>query len=402
MKKTLRRRRRPGRHHLLIALLFLTGALPSEASEYLAQGHFVIHDGKNLTTDVETNVTAAEGGFSVWVKNCNWLMRWTQSNEPFDYQECGTDGRYVYSIYSVEQRALQRRREGRPLANEFIGTVEDGSIPNPGTTRLANVLWWTLASGCYLSTNTDVRFPPIRYMDLPQDAYLWYANQKMAALVERDTKSPFLPSRVVFMDDGLEIGWPGLEPPDAAAWKQLQETRRLSPYENGFTNCVLSVLNYTNLAAGKFPVSAVLRTYAPVPHARTAADLDWRRHLLITVTNLQTENLDIRTTVPRVPGNMFLADARFIKDKPVVMTFGYITPGEWPSEAQAKQTQSYREAREASLRAFENAGITIDLRARKRALILGLFILFSALALVYSVKKLSRNAKSTVTQQRKK
>jgi RNA polymerase sigma factor (sigma-70 family) len=152
----------------------------------------------SFTVDVAhaaPNHSHIDGTFSVSCKDGQWIIRSKRSDQPTDYEEDGHDGRYVYSLTSMETWAKNRREAGQQVgANTMEGEVTPGRFPF-NSPEINRVLWLLYASGSYLSEMHLIkRLPPIASFS-GRHAYL-YGFQQPATWRVTGT-SPPLPTFAV-------------------------------------------------------------------------------------------------------------------------------------------------------------------------------------------------------------
>jgi hypothetical protein len=308
--------------------------------DYKVEGAFTIeesHDLYNSGYDPKT----ITGNFSIVVKGGLWKLRWSQSNEEIDYQEVGTDGANLYTVRSVAGFVHhQEQVSGKHSANELTGRVDEGYLPNPGTSPVAPVLWWTFASASYLDTNSGPRFAPIWYPEILYSAALHTMGIELPAQVVRASSPPGLPHTVVFSDDGIKREWRN---PNSALWLlPMEQSNRPKPFDKGFTNCILQVLSSTNWGGYEIPIQSEVRTFSPKPKAKVATDLECRCHYSVFVTNI-VKAADEISTVPQVDSAIYTADWRFANLQPQVIGVGYLAK-KWLSDDEVRRLPLYTNA----------------------------------------------------------
>ena len=302
-------------------------------------GIFTVTQSRDLN-DSKKPVETINGFFSFLIKDCRWKVRWSQSNEPFDYQEMGTDGTNVYTLRSAESLVQKLRKEGKKIPNELNGEITQGNIPNPGVAHVIPGLWWVFASACYLDADSGPLYTPIYYNELTYAKSLHVLKVYQPAQIVRNAREPRLPRSVIFMDSGVKNDW---RTPASALWLPMESTARKIPYDKGFTNCVLQVLSYTNLNSLELPSAAEIRIFAPKVDGKKSDDLEWRKLYSITTTNVAIADSEIET-VPQVAGTILAGDLRFANRKPRVLDLGYFAEKKWLDDSHVMKLQAYEKA----------------------------------------------------------
>ncbi len=346
------------------ALLLIGGLTALALSGNQGEGRFSMLGSKPLSrAAAELSVTGSftidaahappahshvDGTFSVSCKDGQWIIRSKRSDQTTDYEEDGQDGRYVYSLTSMEAWAKSRREAGLQVGvNTMEGEITPGRFPF-NSPEMNRVLWLLYASSSYLSEMHLIkRLPPIASFS-GRHAYL-YGFQQPATWRLAGT-SPPLPAFVVIYDDGRLRYWEDegegfmTGPPLERNWR--------APYDKGFTNAVLTVESFSEQGSHRIPQKATFSVYMPKPDGTNAQDLQ-----LCTRFSICASNVCFHTAVtdfkPEVRGSVLVADRRFERDKPPIYVFSYLADKRWLSDAEARQRPEF-------LRSKQDQAITVS------------------------------------------
>src|ERR1035437_1323656 len=168
--------------------------------------------------------------FGVTVDGCQWLIKTTNRNPQGVVLArwetgCTNDGQIFRATYYPTNPK-----------SHIMAVVESNAIPSACDDNVSQYLLLMLASGCYLDDIKDNLLPPVYE---PLLSVLYDKNLRYPAFVNRFEKSPHLPSRIVYMNDGFY----------RTRDSNNKTTIRFKdgwPFENGFTNAVFSVSGVTN------------------------------------------------------------------------------------------------------------------------------------------------------------
>jgi len=285
------------------------------------------------------NLPAEKSGwFTVSSKGCTWKIRSYPGDGQVDFAEDMYDGKYVYTLQSFESWARAREAKGlKAGANLGEGIVTPSFFPQ-NSAEINRVLWLVFGLGCYLTTNTTFRLPPI-VTPSSRHAYLYGFDQK--AVWKLSGSEPTLPETVVIFDDGLVRRWQDedtgylLGPP--------QQVRRMPPYDKGYTNAIL-VAEGSHSAApgGNFSRRASFRIYGPKRGGTEASDLRLLRTYALETTNCSRDVPTLEK--PSVAGPILVTDRRFQSDKNPVFQAAYLFTNAWLSDEAVRQRPEFPQA----------------------------------------------------------
>jgi hypothetical protein len=313
----------------LLGLVLPSGK--SEAAELAVEGSFKLHIARKLSN----HPSDIEGSFSVNWKDCQWIIRSKRSDQPTDYEEDGYDGKYVYSLTSIETWIRTRSEKGmRVGVNTAEGEITPGPIPF-NSPEINRVLWLLYASSCYLSGARPGRLPPIASYSA-RHAYLYYFEQRAEW---RTTGSSLpLPAFAVFYDDGHLRLW---QDPDAGfmTGPPIEQSWR-TPYDKGFTNAVLAVGSFCEEGNQRIPKQATFTVYGPKPNGTNADDLKVSTTFTIYASqvSLHTPIIDFK---PEVRGSVVVTDRRFEREKQPIYAVPYLAEQRWLSDDEVRQKPEF-------------------------------------------------------------
>jgi hypothetical protein len=312
---------------LSLGILSVEGA-PAELS---VTGSFTIDVSHALP-----NHSHIDGTFTVSCKDRQWLIRSKRSDQTTDYEEDGYDGRYVYSLTSMEAWAKNRKDTGQEIgANTMEGEITPGRFP-VNSPQINRVLWLLYASSSYLSEiHLIKRLPPIASLS-SRHAYLYGFRQPATWRVTGT--SPPLPTFAVIYDDGHQRYW---EDEDAGfmTGPPLERNWR-APYDKGFTNAVLTVESFSEHGSHRIPQNATFSVYMPKPDGTNAQDLQLSARYSICLSNVSFHTA-VSDFKPEVRGSVLVADRRFERDKQPLYAFSYLADKRWLSDAEARQRPEF-------------------------------------------------------------
>jgi len=293
--------------------------------------------------DSEEGTATATGWFTISVSNCFWNIRYWQSDEANDYTEAGTDGHQVFSIRSfINQNPTNSAGQPSAGVNREIGFVNRRPYPNPIDSLTQVVLWWGYASSCYLETNSESMFFPMRYTeDLLFSQGLYLKGVKLPGMVHRNSRSPRLPATLIIMDDGMAKRWPRM---DTQMYPDLMSVKpRRSPYDKGFTNSILSASEFKNLGKVEIPQKIAAQFFEPNPKGVSSSELTLVVEYSIRATNM-VETFGSKGFVPVSSHKIFTVDNRFVDDSNAVVDVGYLTEGRWLADDEVRARGEYTNA----------------------------------------------------------
>jgi hypothetical protein len=297
----------------LIPLVIAYGLLMAnevKAYEYEADGTL---DGTNYLAHGSTT-KLAQVTFKLYVRDCQWFVHITQQNAKTKYVEAGFDGQALYKSAFLDEKSVANLT---PKPVLWTGSITPDTVPFFAPEPHIPIIWFALASGCYLNGAKDRLIPPYS-TDIKRDA--------IVANVTRLSAMPSLPQTVIFLDDGInrKFGEPSQHPP---------------PYENGFTNAIYIVNAFTNIGGYVLPSEFTLKVYRPASSTETnkieiLAEYDGY------VNNFNPKCV-LKTFIPDVESAGFILDKRFASaDAAVERPFLYKT-NRWLSKIEAESLPTF-------------------------------------------------------------
>jgi hypothetical protein len=282
--------------------------------------------------------------FAVASNDRQWWIRITPENtEVTDYYMICCDGIDTYSYEMLETGVRLRAQRGEYVASNIAaGHIRRGNLPRHRGAHEAGALWLAFASAYYLNKESSGYLEPAATLNVNSGNDLEpYQILRQKTTVSRFKQKPFLPSEVVYYDDG-RYRIPGSDSPHATI-------QFPPPYQKGFTNTVYRVITATNVAGLTVPLRAEMTTYVPKrdgthsTHLRMIAQYEI---LTTNVTELGSWNMDCR----ELPGVTFVHDYRFAEVLSPVYAVTYFCTNSFPAEEEVKQypqfTQALAEARD--------------------------------------------------------
>jgi RNA polymerase sigma factor (sigma-70 family) len=314
----------------VLATFFFRGH-QAQLAELSVTGSFTID-----VAHAPPNHSHIDGTFSVSCKDRQWIIRSKRSDQTTDYEEDGHDGRYVYSLTSMETWAKNRRLAGQQVgANTMEGEITPGRFPF-NSPQINRVLWLLYASSSYLSEMHLIKRLPSIASFSGRHTYL-YGFQQPATWRVTGT-SPPLPTFAVIYDDGRLRYW---EDEDAGfmTGPPLERNWR-APYDKGFTNAVLTVESFSEQGGHRIPRKATFSVYMPKPDGTNAQDLQLSTRYSICLSNVafHTAVTDFK---PEVRGSVLVADRRFERDKQPIYVFSYLAVKHWLSDTEVRQRPEF-------------------------------------------------------------
>ena len=308
----------------------IVACMQAEAAGFAVNGSFTIQH----TRDMRGRPTKVEGPFSIKCRDCQWLIRSRRSDQTTDYEEDGCDGTNVYSLTWF---ASSSRGFNSGAARITAGIVPFNSPP------LNRILWLIYASSCYLSNAPANRLPALMSSS-DRHAYLFYPEQP-AEWRSTGTAMP-LPVVAILYDDGYFRYWPDdsfgfmTGPPNAQKWRP--------PYDQGFTNAVLSVESFFEHEGGRIAREATFRCFLRKRDGTSPRDLALGTTYTFFGSNISSD-IQLTDFRPEVKGVVLVTDKRFEKHKNPTYDVPYRMGNSRPSIEEVRQSPDFLKQQKAQL-----------------------------------------------------
>jgi hypothetical protein len=183
--------------------------------------------------------------FSLQVSNSLYKVRLTGFPENFiDYRESAYDGQNLYLIDSLAGSIAAAKAAGKRVgANTATGWIyKDQHVVLDIIGSQMGPIWLMFASGEYFKSLTNNLVEPAVVLGLYVPSISVTRQIRPRASWRLQENPPYFPVEVSYFDDGMVY----LPPPQ-------KPIKRLPPYENGFTNAIFKVNNFTNVGGASNP-----------------------------------------------------------------------------------------------------------------------------------------------------
>lgn len=308
--------------------------------------------------------------FSVLVDGCRWRIRDTNAVvDVFDFQEVSWDGDQLYHLVSqrsqIERANKSVNHDSQKVTNVGLALVSQTEILHDLTSHEIGPIWLMLASSCYFGKRDtgDLIEPVVCFGLGPGGPYsFWKHPFRQVAHWRLSPSLPFLPEEVCFLDDGV-LRHPG---------RAVDLGRRATPFANGFTNAIYSVVEKTNVGSIILPSRSCLK----INSVNESGQLWVLAEYIITVDSVSIAPV-LETFIPTMEGRTLVTDSRF----PELGLWTYeVTNREWTSKAVVQQSKVYRE--QLQYVDSQRGETPTQSRSRKRVTILAMFCALGALPIV--------------------
>jgi hypothetical protein len=249
-----------------------------------------------------------------------------------EYHETSSDGRDVFvlrkffnqesevEVRSFGEKPGEIKTQKKRLVRNPNAQIYSGEVPPPGL-QLSSPIWLAYCSHCYLEKSKgSSRLRQIWEFD---DSALEYKPDFTLPATWKVSKGiPHLPEYVAYFNDGQYYA----EDNGQSVVQPLEP-----PFQDGFTNGLLTVLTTTNIYGLQLPAHFQFRRFAPKPAAKTSTDI-----AVITLIEGRAEtfttNLEQTAFPPALPDITSIRDYRFLGATPVTL----VTTS-WVSKADMKE-----------------------------------------------------------------
>jgi hypothetical protein len=249
-------------------------------------------------------------------------------------------------LHQIE--ADESKARSRPV-NNAVAQVEPLPYPDASVAGHTALIWMAFCSHASVVRGMSETVPQVWPYEHPLQTV---AESGLPGFIAESEKSPFLPTRIVFVNPGLRFEMSGTN---------LTRVPLGAPFSHGYTNAEYQVDSFTNVQGLVLPLSFSLVVFAPKAQGETAADLR-------TIIRCTGRTVAVRipcgreSFLPILPATTAIMDRRTHSQ--------YFAPsGPWPITTNLHQLSSF----DRKLLA------TIELHRNRRR-----FIAISGLALVLS------------------
>ena len=271
--------------------------------------------------------------FSLQVSNSLYKVRLTGFPENFiDYRESAYDGQYLYLIDSLAGSIAAAKTAGKQLAGKNTATgwiYKDQHVVRDVIGSQMGPIWLMFASGEYFKSLTNNLVEPAVVLGLYIPSLSVTRQIRPRALWHLQEDPPNFPVEVSYFDDGTIY----LPPP-------RKPIKRLPPYENGFTNAIFKVINFTNVGGLQIPNVGVLETFHPRDGLTGTGELYCASRYEISVKSVK---LGLPPTVfrPEFPGVTAISDVRFY-DRAAAVTYLQSGDSAWLPEQVITNKEAFK------------------------------------------------------------
>lgn len=279
---------------------------------------------ENTIVNEKVENVSVVGRFEVFVDGCKWRIRTVRQDEPLDYFEAGSDlpGEiYFVGVHTNVTTAAAKEVGDAKKAAELevaFGQIIAGEVPHFAAAEPISILWLAYASSCYFQTRTNDQIEPVYWFG---GQHFFNEGLLLRGIWVVNDLPPFLPSRVVYFNDGF---FRGLKSGQIPVVKRYEE-----PYQNGFTNAVFEVLSHENLDGQMVPSKFSLTIYRPKALASSATELIISRKFDFTMGNCSVQTTP-ENFKPVLIGLTAIKDYRFSKTNGAIQ-YTYHVSNHWPS-----------------------------------------------------------------------
>lgn len=257
--------------------------------------------------------------FDLSVDGCKWFIATapypdTENGDIIKW-EIGSDGNdetYQVSLFN-------RTKLNSASANDSIGLIENGNVPDNLQENQVAELWLAFASGCYLNGATNGMLKPVYFLSQRMPGHLDHAA------FERFDLEPKLPRQVIYTNDMLMVTSKG----------KPMSIPLPPPFEKGFVRAEYTVVVSTNVNNMTLPTKFLFTENGIFPVEGRSLSSAVRmiksvRTVEGTVTSV-VPKCDRTSFIPSLTEKTFVDDRRFSdKEKPVASLSYMVTNGVWP------------------------------------------------------------------------
>jgi hypothetical protein len=303
-----------------------------------------------------------EDDFTLSVNGCSWFLTKypvlsLREGKPTArtnfFRTASSDGTNFYYLTSP-YRNVGTTNEDQRANSLATGRIGLGKVPYGIGDTATIMVWYALASGCYLSDLSGDRiYPPTSFSNIGT----FSSNFLVQALFSLQNESPHLPKSIVFF--GLD--------------KEVRAAEALRGQSAGvFTNCILSVKSYTNFEGFRFPqeVEVAYQTLSFISNAFVHTPGGIIRISIVGASR----RCSVETFVPAIGEVVEIADLRTIRSEAPVI--GVIASKNWPPLVQTKSDYEIRlqDYQNTVTRKTEDAGKSRNYIRSFRLLIIAILI----------------------------
>ena len=237
--------------------------------------------------------------FSLTVSNSCYLLRMIPSKAgAYLYQEAAFDGQTLYFVSTLNLAEVQ----GTPPAGAKLNVANawlygHQRVVHSVFARDMGPVWLMLASGDYFRAVTNGLVEPALTLGLFENADYYPRPFLIPARWELQEAFPYLPLRVVYLDDGETK----TEPP-------FQNAKRDPPLEAGFTNAVFRVTATREFGGVTVPATGEVDTYNLI-WVQGKQELRPYTHYLVALTKW-SKGTPPTVFKPQLPGLTTINDTR--------------------------------------------------------------------------------------------
>ena len=323
---------------LLVRLLI---TMSFAATTTCAAAVFSVEGTCRFTTFTPSGAEVTECPFTISVSNRIWFLHMAdiKTNVQVGYWEISYDGKYTYSlVFQEEWVQIARAHYGTgQYENVAVGIVAPHEVPHFPFQPQSAVIWLAYASGCYFASASSPRLEPAASLGVGPRGVDQTSFLRQKAYWTCSRQPPYLPSSVVYLDDGI------IDPKGSGG----QPLRWPEPLDAGFTNTVYQVLEYTNLGPLELPVRAGMKTFSARFHVtggRTTSELALFYEYEVQATNFITHLVQTGAFRPRIPGVTLIDDERFTTSDPNRGLSYRQRENRWLDDSEVRALPEYRVA----------------------------------------------------------
>lgn len=289
-------------------VLVLLAALQSRAFEVrgIIRYESYVLGATNLATSKE---------FTVEVDGCDWLIKTFAPGECVQVEKAFHQG----DLFNLTVHCAQSSARG---SNVYVGLIESDEIPDDDGSQI-NYLWLAYASACYLNSNLGEELRPVCCLD---DQALRAEKFKMKSFYSLAERSPKLPSWVAYLSDGYYR---------VSSKEGRVVFRAPAPFDQGYTNAIYVVQEFTNCGAAQIPSHFEFTRFAVPRGSPGQTNLTVRTRIIGQTTSVKPRHSST-VLLPQFAGEFVVKDNRFVSSNAALGQLRYkIRDGEWlnPSNA---------------------------------------------------------------------
>ena len=374
-----------GSFHFMVLFLFLFSLVHSGAEEALhVSGKIFLETFKRTSTgDIVTDT--AKGAFDARTSGCGFNIRSARIGNPYKYVETGSaDGKTIYTIFTLDKSGSMQVANGS--VDEELTAI---GLDSPFNAAVMLVY----ASKCYFDSGNKGKLKPV-WFTATAFRGLYYQAIQLPFTMEWVQPEQRFPQVAFFMDDGIDRE---VADGNALFFSHPSTNHYEGVAAAGFTNCILLVVDVTNVANVQIPMKTTITRFCPRWDTPNIRELQTVERFTIVATSITTAKHN-ESFIPDVADKTRVTDYRFANEKPVLPRVAYDVSDRWLGKAEVQLIPNYKEAlsswrgyKAAELHSHRETG-----HSSKRAVIVVIMILIAGG--VTAAVLFSRNGKLTTRQ----